>query len=92
MYIGSSFSNDSKTISVHCSVIGNKRELIDGMNITGTVSLNNITTPAVPNNAIVNADGKYYIFIVSNKKVEEHIEKKAMALRLKVKNITQKNN
>lgn len=72
--IGSSFENDSKTISVHSSVTGNKAGLIDGMNITGVVSLNNVTTPAVPNDAIVNADGKYYIFIVTDKKTEEHHE------------------
>lgn len=72
--IGSSFENDSKTIAVHASVIGNKTGLIDGMNITGIVSLNNVTTPAVPNEAIVNADGKYYIFIVTNKRPEEHHE------------------
>src|SRR5690606_35627956 len=51
-----------------------KAGLIDGMNITGMVSLNNVTTPAVPNEAIVNADGKYYIFIVTDKKPEEHHE------------------
>lgn len=70
--IGSSFENDSKTISVHASVTGNKTGLIDGMNITGIVSLSNITTPAVPNEAIVNADGKYYIFMVTDKKPEKH--------------------
>ena len=72
--IGSSFSNDNKTISVHCSVNGNKKGLIDGMNITGIVSLSNVTTPAVPNDAIVNADGKYYIFVQTDKKAEEHHE------------------
>lgn len=36
--IGSSFENESKTIAVHCTVIGNKTGLIDGMNITGVVS------------------------------------------------------
>lgn len=70
--IGSSFENESKTISVHCTVIGNKSGLIDGMNITGIVSLNNTTTPAVPNEAIVEADGKFYIFIQTNKKAEQH--------------------
>ena len=72
--IGSSFENESKTIAVHCRVNGNKNGLIDGMNITGIVSLDNITTPAVPNDAIVNADGKYYVFIQTDKKVEEHKE------------------
>ncbi|MFY1047524.1 efflux RND transporter periplasmic adaptor subunit [Chryseobacterium sp. GP-SGM7] len=72
--IGSSFENDSKTISVHCSVTGNKSGLIDGMNITGIVSLDKSTTPAVPNEAIVEADSKYYIFIKTNKKPEGHHE------------------
>lgn len=72
--IGSSFENDSKTIAVHCKVNGNKNGLIDGMNITGIVSLNNVTTPAVPNDAIVNADGRYYIFVVTDKKPDNHEE------------------
>lgn len=72
--IGSAFENNSKTIPVHCKVKGNKTGLIDGMNITGIVSLNNVLTPAVPNDAIVNADGKDYIFIITNKKPEEHHE------------------
>lgn len=70
--IGSSFENESKTVAVHCKVKGNKSGLIDGMNITAIVSLNNATTAAVPNEAIVNADGKYYIFVVKQKEAEEH--------------------
>lgn len=72
--IGSSFENDSKTISVHANVIGNKNGLIDGMNITGVVDLSNATVPAVPNEAIVEADGKFYIFVQTDKKPEEHTE------------------
>lgn len=72
--IGSSFQNESKTIAVRCRIKGNKIGLIDGMNITGVVSLSNVTTPAVPNDAIVNADGKYYIFVQTDKKAEEHHE------------------
>ncbi|WP_261510921.1 efflux RND transporter periplasmic adaptor subunit [Chryseobacterium paludis] len=69
--IGSSFENDSKTISVHCNVTGNKTGLIDGMNITGIVSLDYSTTPAIPNEAIVEADGKFYVFVQTDKKPEE---------------------
>lgn len=69
--IGSSFENDSKTVAVHCNVVGNKNGLIDGMNITGIVSLDNSTTPAVPNDAIVEADGKYYVFIQADNVAEE---------------------
>jgi RND family efflux transporter, MFP subunit len=72
--IGSSFENDSKTIAVHSTVIGSKVGLIDGMNITGMIGVNNVRTPAVPNDAIVEADGKYYIFVETDKKPEEHEE------------------
>lgn len=68
--IGSSFENDSKTIAVHCKVTGDKTGLIDGMNVTGIVSLNNVTAPAVPNEAIINADGKDYIFVVKNNSIK----------------------
>lgn len=72
--IGSSFENDSKTIAVHSKVRGNKTGLINGMNITGNVSLSNVLTEAVPDEAIVEADGKYYIFIQTVKKPTEHEE------------------
>ncbi len=72
--IGSSFENDSKTISVHANVTGNKTGLIDGMNITGIVSLDKSTTPAIPSEAIVEADGKYYVFVKTDRKPEKHAE------------------
>ena len=70
--IGTTFENDSKTIPIHCTVQGNKTGLIDGMNITAIVSLNNITTAAVPNEAIVDAEGRSFIFIITDKKPDEH--------------------
>lgn len=73
--IGSSFENESKTVAVHCAVTGNKTGLIDGMNITAMISIGNALTTAVPNEAIAEADGKYYIFAQTNKKAEaEHVE------------------
>lgn len=85
--IGSSFENESKTIAVHCTVTGNKIGLIDGMNITGIVSLSNALTPAVPNEAIVNADGKDYIFVVTDKKRKNTTKKKAKNTTTKVKTV-----
>ncbi len=69
--IGASFENESKTVAVHSQVTGDKTSLIDGMHITGTVSLGNVSTSAVPDDAIVSADGKYYIFIETDKEQEE---------------------
>lgn len=73
--IGSSFENESKTISVHANVTGNKTGLIDGMNITGIVSLDKSASPAIPDEAIVEADGKYYVFVLTDKKPEHSEEK-----------------
>lgn len=89
--IGSSFENDSKTISVHADVTGNKTGLIDGMNITGIVSLDKTTTPAIPDEAIVEADGKFYLFVKTdqNQKAdhEQHDEKTEKITR-KLKTVT----
>lgn len=67
--IGSSFEDESKTIAVHCTVTGNKKGLIDGMNITGMISAEHVQSPSVPNEAIVEADGKFYIFVQTEKSV-----------------------
>lgn len=69
--IGSSFEKESKTILVHCEVIGDKRNLIDGMNVTALISLSNQTAPAVPNSAIVTEEDKDYIFVVTQEKKDE---------------------
>ena len=77
--IGSSFSGESKTIAVHSRITGDKTGLIDGMSITGMVSLDDVLSTAVPNDAIVNADGKYYIFLVKEREEEAHDHKEGEA-------------
>jgi membrane fusion protein, heavy metal efflux system len=62
--LGSSFEGDSKAVSVHAKVKGDKTGLIDGMNVTAVISLANATVPAVPSDAIVTVDGKDYIFML----------------------------
>ncbi|MBZ4188932.1 efflux RND transporter periplasmic adaptor subunit [Niabella beijingensis] len=73
--IGSSFENESKTVAVHCTVVGNKTGLIDGMNITGMVSVENVMASTVPNEAIIEADGKFYVFVHTDKEPEAGHEK-----------------
>lgn len=62
--LGSSFEGDSKAVSVHAMVEGDKTGLIDGMNVTAIISLEKAVVPAVPSEAIVNFQGQDYIFIV----------------------------
>lgn len=64
--LGSSFEGESKAVSVHANVQGDKTGLIDGMNITAVISLDKSTVPAVPSGSIVTVQGKDYIFIVSS--------------------------
>ena len=69
--LGSTFEDESKAVSVHAQVKGDKTGLIDGMNVTALISLDKITTPAVPNDAIVTWQGQDYIFIVTDAHAEE---------------------
>jgi RND family efflux transporter MFP subunit len=69
--LGSSFEGESKAVTVHAKVQGEKTGLIDGMNITAVISLENQTLPAVPTEAIVNVAGQDYIFMVSEQHGEE---------------------
>lgn len=64
--LGSSFENESKAVSVHAMVNGNKTGLIDGMNVTANISLNKQVMPAVPSEAIVSHQGKDIIFMVDS--------------------------
>ena len=63
--LGSSFEGESKAVTVHAMVKGDKTGLIDGMNVTAVVSLDQTTVPAVPNEAIVRVDGQDYIFVLT---------------------------
>lgn len=63
---GSSFEDNSKTIIVHAEVTGDKEGLIDGMNVIASVGFDQSTVDAVPTEAVVNQDGKDYIFIVQD--------------------------
>ena len=68
--LGSSFEGESKAVSIHAKVQGEKTGLIDGMNVTAIISLEQNTVPAVPNEAIVTVDGKDYIFVLIEKNAD----------------------
>lgn len=64
--LGSSFENDSKAVSVHAMVRGEKTGLIDGMNVTANISLDKATLPSIPTEAIVSYQGQDFIFVVDS--------------------------
>lgn len=75
--ISNTFEQNSKAIVVHAMVEGDKAGLIDGMNITALVSLENATVDALPTEAIVNYQGQDYIFVVTDPhgEAEHHDDK-----------------
>lgn len=76
--IGTAFEGESKTVPVHAQVIGDRVGLIDGMNVTAVISLDNQTAASVPTEAIVNDKGQDFIFIMQNKDDKEGDNKKTV--------------
>jgi len=75
--ISNTFELNTKAIAVHATVEGDKSGLIDGMNITALVSLENATVDAVPTEAIVSYQGNDFIFIQTDAHAEEEHEHKS---------------
>jgi len=74
--VGSAFEGESKTIPVHAEITGDKKGLIEGMNITTLINTDSSTVPSVPDAAIINFGGSDYIFIEThNHKTTEHEHK-----------------
>lgn len=69
--ISNTFEPNTKAITVHAIVKGNKQGLIDGMSITALVSLEKATVDAVPTASIVSHEGQDFIFIVSDQQCEK---------------------
>jgi cobalt-zinc-cadmium efflux system membrane fusion protein len=72
--IGSSFEDESKSIAVHCNVIGDRQGLIDGMNVSALVHLTPSTLSAVPQAALVEAEGKNFLMVQKTPGIFERVE------------------
>lgn len=70
--INKSFQNESKGVVVH-AVIDNAAgmNLIPGMYVTALISTGNKMVPSVPTGAVVRAEGRQFIFVVSEEKNAE---------------------
>lgn len=72
--VSNTFEQNTKAVTVHATVEGDKTGLIDRMNITALVSLEKATVEAVPTEAIVNYQGQDFIFILTDphREAEHH--------------------
>ena len=63
--------NKDRTVQVHCHIDKEDTELLPGMYLSAYVETGGALVPALPDEAIVDYNGKKYIFIVSEEKHEE---------------------
>ncbi|MFZ5973771.1 MAG: efflux RND transporter periplasmic adaptor subunit [Bacteroidota bacterium] len=63
--IGREISQD-RTIQIHCHIDQEDKELLPGMYLMAVVEAGGTLVPALPNEAIIDYQGKKYIFIVTD--------------------------
>ena len=61
--IGSAFEGQSKSIPVHATITGDKKGLIEGMNVTAMISAQSNLVTVVPSSAITSFGGSEFIFV-----------------------------
>ncbi|MCU0327702.1 MAG: efflux RND transporter periplasmic adaptor subunit [Chitinophagales bacterium] len=67
--MGKSFREESKSVSVHCDIMGDKENLIDGMHVNAKIQINETLQEVLPNEAIVEIETKPHVFaLISQKK------------------------
>ena len=63
--------NKERTVQVHCHIDKEDTELLPGMYLSAHVETGGASVPALPDEAVVDYNGKKYIFIVSEEKNEQ---------------------
>jgi len=69
--------NKDRTVQIHCHIDKEDTELLPGMYLSAYVETGGALVPALPDEAIVDYNGKKYIFIVSEEKLEESKSKES---------------
>ena len=63
--------NKERTVQVHCHIDKEDTELLPGMYLSAYVETGGAQVPALPDESIVDYNGKKYIFIASDEDLEE---------------------
>jgi cobalt-zinc-cadmium efflux system membrane fusion protein len=61
--IGKSFENETKAVAVHAHIENDKENLIPGMYVNALIDIGENLVKALPEGAIVNAEGREFIFV-----------------------------
>jgi cobalt-zinc-cadmium efflux system membrane fusion protein len=66
------FEDNPKALHIHADISTTKENLIPGMYISGRIIADNVKTTVVPQESIVQENGKYYIFIKRKESIPVH--------------------
>lgn len=84
--IGKAFENETKSVAVHAEILNNKSGLIPGMYVNAVINIGENTVDALPDEAIVNAEGREFIFVWEKENLEEgHPKDEITFARVEVK-------
>ncbi len=74
--VGKSFENETKSVAVHADISNDKQKLIPGQYVNALIDIGKNTVQALPIDAVVNAEGREFIFILEEDehKEEDHKE------------------
>ncbi len=61
-----------RSVQVHCHIDEEDREMLPGMYLKASIETTNTSVAAIPNEAIINFQGKNYLFIETSEEVTAH--------------------
>jgi cobalt-zinc-cadmium efflux system membrane fusion protein len=72
--VGKAFENETKSVAVHADIHNDKQLLIPGMYVNALIDIGSTTVEALPLEAVVQADGKEFIFVLEGGEGHGHGE------------------
>ena len=70
--IGKSFKNETKSVAVHADIANEKQTLISGMYVNALINVGSNTVDALPQEAVIKAEGREFIFILEGEEKGEY--------------------
>lgn len=70
--VSKSFENDTKSVAVHAEILNPTKSLIPGMYVNALIDVGARPVQALPQDAIIKADGREYIFVLEDPKEHSH--------------------
>ena len=82
--------SNAKSLAVHVKILNATTDLVPGMPITGIITAEDSEVDALPDDAIVSSEGRYYVFVVEHQEPETtHFKKTEVIPGVKDRGYTQ---